>query len=169
MNPQDGPVIHNPDDGGRKEIRRASMSACKWRLLCCGDRNWNSRFAITQVLELFHVRKGGIECVIEGEAHGADRLSRVIAEIMGIPVLRFPAEWNKFGKRAGPIRNQQMLEQGKPNAVIAFHNDIASSRGTRHMLTIASKANLPCALISVRPGGGVEIELTDAIPRLLGL
>lgn len=43
-------------------------------------------------------------------------------------LLRFPAKWNEHGKAAGPIRNQQMLTEGKPDVVFAFHDDIASSK-----------------------------------------
>ena len=89
-----------------------------------------------------------IECVIEGEARGADYLARLAAEELGIRVLPFPAEWKKYGKRAGSIRNQRMLDEGKPNFVLAFHNDIGNSKGTRDMVKRARKAGILVEIIS---------------------
>ena len=53
----------------------------------------------------------------------------------------FSAEWHKHGKAAGPIRNTLMLQQ-KPDLVVAFHDDIDSSKGTANMVKKARKANI---------------------------
>jgi hypothetical protein len=58
-------------------------------------------------------------------------------------VRHFPADWDKYGKAAGPIRNKQMLDEGKPQAVIAFSYDLARSRGTANMVAQARDAGLP--------------------------
>lgn len=42
--------------------------------------------------------------------------------MMGFPVERYPADWERYGKRAGPIRNRKMLDQG-PDLVVAFGGD----------------------------------------------
>lgn len=86
------------------------------------------------------------DVVIEGEARGADTMAREAAEQLGIPVLPFPADWTRFGKAAGPIRNRQMLTEGKPTEVIAFHHDISKSRGTRDMVVQARKHGIPTAV-----------------------
>jgi hypothetical protein len=78
--------------------------------------------------------------VIEGEARGADTFARLCAGVLGIEVLRFPADWEKYGRAAGPIRNSQMLKEGNPDVVVGFHHDIEKSKGTRDMLTRAKKA-----------------------------
>jgi hypothetical protein len=83
-----------------------------------------------------------IDVVIEGEARGADTMGRLAAEDFGIPVLKFPANWGVYGKVAGPIRNRQMLSEGRPDLVLAFHNDIANSRGTKDMVKAAMKAGI---------------------------
>jgi len=49
-----------------------------------------------------------------------------------------PAEWDKFGRRAGPLRNEQMLREGKPDVVVAF----PGGRGTAHMVRIAKEAGI---------------------------
>lgn len=105
------------------------------RLLICGDRNWFEGAAIREILLQYKP-----EVVIEGEAKGADTLARIHAEKLNIPVLKFPADWQKYGRAAGPIRNSQMLKEGNPDVVVGFHNRIDDSKGTRDMLTRAKKA-----------------------------
>jgi hypothetical protein len=58
-------------------------------------------------------------------------------------VLHYFANWKLFGLSAGPIRNQQMLDEGKPDFVIAFHDNLYASRGTQDMVTRAMKAGVP--------------------------
>lgn len=82
------------------------------------------------------------DLVIEGEAPGADTLAREAAEYFGIPVLAFPANWQKYGRAAGPIRNTEMLNEGKPDMVVAFHNDYLHSKGTKNMVEQALKRGL---------------------------
>jgi hypothetical protein len=66
---------------------------------------------------------------------------------LGIPVLRFPAEWRKYGHNAGPLRNIQMLSEGKPTLVFAFHDFIQNSKGTKHMVNAARQAGVPTEII----------------------
>lgn len=112
------------------------------RVLICGDRSWQDKELIRQVLSAL----SDVEVVIEGEARGADTLARVVAEELHITVLPFPANWTKFGRAAGPIRNRQMLDEGKPDLVIGFHNNIIESRGTKNMLEQARKARIQTRL-----------------------
>jgi len=105
------------------------------KLLICGDRNWSDGNAVREVIAKFQPA-----FVIEGEARGADILARLSAEAMGIEVKRFPADWEKYGRAAGPIRNSQMLKEGRPDVVVGFHYKIDESKGTRDMLTRAKKA-----------------------------
>lgn len=105
------------------------------KLLICGDRNWSNGDAIRQVIKKFNPTT-----VIEGEAKGADTLARLSAVTMGIDVMPFPADWQKYGRAAGPIRNSQMLKEGNPDVVVGFHYKIDESKGTRDMLTRAKKA-----------------------------
>ena len=84
--------------------------------------------------------------VIHGDCRGADKMAGVVAEKLGMEVIPFPAKWEKHGRSAGPIRNQQMLDEGKPDKVIAFHQDIDNSKGTKNMIKIAEKAGIPVEL-----------------------
>jgi len=108
------------------------------RILFCGDRHWSSYKTICDVMMDYNT-----EVVIEGEAAGADSIARDVAEQFGIPVMRFPADWKRYGRAAGPIRNTQMLKEGMPDFVIAFHDDIDSSKGTRNMVEQAKKKGIP--------------------------
>lgn len=112
------------------------------RVLVCGSRHFNDREKLDETLS-----KLDITTVIEGQARGADTLSREYAERQGIPVLSFPAQWDIHGKAAGPIRNLQMLKEGKPDYVVAFL--AKDSRGTKHMIGIAQKAGIPVEIIEI--------------------
>jgi hypothetical protein len=111
------------------------------RLLICGDRNWTNYQLILKTLRTIH-ETTPVECVIEGEQRGADLLGRQAAEELNITVLPFPANWTKYGRAAGPIRNQQMLNEGRPNSVVAFHSDLMSSKGTKSMVELSMKAGI---------------------------
>lgn len=83
--------------------------------------------------------------IISGSAKGADLLGQRYADERGIPCILMPAQWDTYGKRAGFIRNQQMLDLA--DATIAFWD--GASSGTRHMIAITRQAGLPCRVIRV--------------------
>lgn len=70
-------------------------------------------------------------------------MAGLAAQECGLDVEVYPAQWNEHGRRAGPIRNQQMLTEGRPDIVVYFHLDIDASKGTRDMVTRSRKAGLP--------------------------
>lgn len=127
------------------------------RLLICGDRFWGTELGPDGVTRIQCVRdwdtmfnavkelhsKLPLSAIIEGEAKGADKMGAMVAAILEIPVMKFPADWGTHGKAAGPIRNQQMLTFGKPDLVFAFHHDIRNSKGTKDMVARAKKAKVP--------------------------
>lgn len=127
------------------------------RLLICGDRNWTDKDLIKSVLQSLNVK---VDCIIEGEARGVDTLAREVAEELKIPVEGYPARWGECGRAAGPIRNQQMLDEGKSDAVLAFHDDIEKSKGTKDMINRARKAGVPVTLISHPTEGACDISQT---------
>lgn len=108
------------------------------RVVVCGDRDWQDEEAIRQ--RLGELPSGTV--IIHGVARGADQLAGRVAQQLGFEVLEFPADWRVFGKAAGPIRNRKMLEEGKPDLVIAFHPDLPVSKGTRNMVEISNKAGV---------------------------
>jgi hypothetical protein len=78
--------------------------------------------------------------IIHGDAQGADTLAKYWARHNHVPDVPFPADWTRYGLAAGPIRNQQMIDQGRPNVVIAFVT--GSGPGTRNMLRKADEAHI---------------------------
>lgn len=133
------------------------------RLLVCGDRKWADGLAIRRVLEKWlavQLSKGDKQnTVIQGDAPGADGFAKHWAENKGLLCLSFPAEWARFGKGAGPIRNKKMLLVGKPEMVFAFHANIFKSKGTKDMIEQAEAAGVPVRLFG--KGGQELLELQD--------
>jgi len=115
------------------------------RILVTGDRNWTDEQTILAALVGLKAREGTAVTIIHGAARGADTIAGRIAKELGFDVEAYPADWNKYGKAAGPIRNKQMLREGKPQGVLAFHDDLFHSRGTRNMVEISKSAGLPVA------------------------
>lgn len=76
--------------------------------------------------------------IISGTARGADQLGEKFAEEMGYELEKYPADWDKYGKSAGYIRNKEMAEHA--DAVICFWD--GSSLGTKHMVDIAKEKGL---------------------------
>ena len=107
------------------------------RVLVCGGRRFDDAVTLGSWLGGIHKRQG-IALLIEGGAGGADFMARKFAEWTGIPVQTFPADWDKHGKAAGPIRNQHMLDAGKPDLVVAFEG----GRGTDDMIARAERAGV---------------------------
>lgn len=118
------------------------------RVLVCGSRDWNDRSAIERELDRLHRPENAPLVVIQGGATGADSMAGVWAMRRGVEHECYPANWKKYGKGAGPIRNQQMLDEAKPDLVLAFTNDISESRGTRDMVTRSRKAGVKTLIIS---------------------
>lgn len=117
------------------------------RVLVCGSRDYRSAETVFDTMEALH-REHRFTEVIEGEATGADTLGRQWAEYRRLPVRKFPADWKKYGKAAGPIRNKQMLDEGKPDLVVAFPlNGLENSKGTKNMVKQARAAGIKTIVI----------------------
>ncbi len=104
------------------------------RVLVCGGRDYRDPDAVYSALDKLDAEQG-IECVIEGGALGADCFAAEWADYTKTPHEQFIADWKKHGKSAGPIRNRLMLEDGKPDLVMAF----PGGRGTANMISQAEK------------------------------
>jgi hypothetical protein len=113
------------------------------KVLICGSRYFNDYNRLETILSDI----SGISAIIHGGANGADLLGERYARQNSIPVHRFPAEWSKYGKSAGPIRNRRMLRDGAPDLVIAFL--APNSRGTKDMIKVAEKAGIPVKIVEI--------------------
>lgn len=112
------------------------------RVLVCGDRNWTDRTLIRD--RLSQLPTGTV--IVQGGARGADRLAEQVADDLGFVVENYPAEWDKYGRSAGPIRNREMLDT-RPHLVIAFHDDLSKSKGTKDCVNEARNRNITVEVI----------------------
>lgn len=96
------------------------------------------------------VEFGPVRRVIEGGATGADRGGRMFAAALGIECVTVEAEWERYGHRAGPIRNRAMLMEHIPGLVIAF----PGKAGTRNMIAVARS----CGVRVIQPTGNFFLE-----------
>lgn len=110
-----------------------SREFCDWELFTEG---------ITRILE----QEGKLPIlVVSGGARGADRMGEKWAKDNGIKTLVFKPEWGKHGKRAGLIRNADIIENA--THVLAFPSE--SGSGTQHALGLAKEKNLPIQVIYI--------------------
>ena len=86
------------------------------------------------------VKEGEEIIVVSGAARGADTLGEKYAEEKGYKVERYPANWNKYGNRAGYLRNKKMAEVS--NACIVFLCKDSENKGSKMMISIATEEKL---------------------------
>lgn len=112
------------------------------KLAIIGSRTFNNYNQLNEVLEPY---KSRITLVISGAAKGADSLGEKWANENNIETLIFPADWNTYGKRAGFIRNEDIIKNCE--CVVAFWN--GKSKGTAHSLSLCKKLNKPYKIIDI--------------------
>jgi hypothetical protein len=113
------------------------------RVLVCGGRDYSDWKTIYNVLDKEHA-ENPIDVLIHGGAKGADRIAHVWASKRNVKVEYYKiteADWSLHGNAAGPIRNQEMLDKGKPDLVIAFPSK--NSVGTYDMIDRAGIVGVP--------------------------
>lgn len=106
------------------------------RVLICGGANYNRVHVIRHNLDRLHAEHK-FTCVITGGAPGADTHANEWAISRGIQDIVVPAQWDRFGLRAGPIRNSEMLKLS-PDLVVAF----PGAKGTADMTRKARAAGV---------------------------
>lgn len=114
------------------------------RLLVTGDRDYKDYDAVRETLA--KLQNQGFTTVIEGEARGADTFARVAGKELGMKVIALPAKWDKYGMAAGPRRNAEMLTYN-PELVVAFHDDLDNSKGTKDMVIKSRAKGLEVRLV----------------------
>lgn len=114
------------------------------RVLVCGGRDFDDQALLDATLDRLH-QVHVFTVLIEGNARGADRMAGAWAEAQGIAHEIFSADWETLGAKAGPIRNQQMLDEGRPDLVVAF----PGAGGTDHMKRIARAGGIEVVEVEV--------------------
>ena len=116
------------------------------KILVTGSRFWTDEKAIADAI----IKHGTLSeeiTIIEGEAKGADTIAKHFANKMGCKVKGYPADWNTYGRSAGPIRNQKMLDDNPDiHLVLAFTDDIDASIGTSDMVARSIKKGIKVIL-----------------------
>ncbi len=107
------------------------------RVLVCGGRDFTNSDMVYYYLDYYH-KNFMFDVVIEGDAKGVDRMAGYWARKNKIDLKIFKAQWDLYGKSAGYKRNQQMLDEGKPDLVIAFRG----GKGTTMMVNLAKQAGV---------------------------
>lgn len=132
------------------------------RLLVCGGRDFQDREWAYHVLDRFHAKCGPVGIVIHGAAKGADSLGEEWAVSRCVASVGYNAHWQRDGRAAGPIRNQRMLDEGRPSVVLAF----PGGRGTADMVARARKAGLTVYEIPPRPSGWTPVKHPKTGPNV---
>ena len=121
----------------------------KRKVLVCGGVDFNNEALLAETLDAILEKENTV--IVSGGAKGADSLAEKYAADNGIKIKVFPANWNKYGKAAGPIRNKKMLEyisdSGNP-LVIAFWN--GKSRGTKNTIETARKMKIATLIVDYK-------------------
>lgn len=107
------------------------------RILVCGGRDFEDKNLLDRTLDEID-RQSPFDTIIHGMARGADTLAGDYARSHRKALLEYPALWNTHGRAAGPIRNTQMLREGKPDLVVA----LPGGKGTANMIRLAKEAGV---------------------------
>lgn len=114
----------------------------KYKLAVIGSRNFNNYNLLSSTLNKY---KDKISHIVSGGARGADDLSERWANENDIPTIIFLADWNTHGKKAGMLRNHDIIKEC--DACIAFWD--GESNGTKHSISLCeSKYNKPIKIIN---------------------
>lgn len=131
---------------------RPNRSSVKLRLLICGGRHFSDYETLSdeaeKILSDYSVTYADVE-IVSGHCEGADQLGERFAKEHGMSLKIFPAEWKKYGRAAGPIRNKKMVEyisECDRCAVLAFVSK--NTKGTNNTLSLAKAKGIRTVKIS---------------------
>lgn len=115
----------------------------KVKVLVTGSRTWDDVHEIYWAFRKWWEEAGQPDqpLLLSGACpKGADALAEYVWERNGWPVQRFPADWHQYGKRAGFVRNEQMVYEN-PDVCIAFIQN--ESKGATHTARLAERRGIP--------------------------
>lgn len=123
------------------------------RVIIAGSRDFDNLSKlttdVTDILSKIPVDGISKTRIISGTARGADQMGEQYARSTGCEISRFPADWDRLGKRAGYVRNAEMAQfavaDGNTGILIAFWD--GKSRGTKHMIGLAEKYGLETHIV----------------------
>lgn len=112
------------------------------RVLITGSRHWDCHELAARVVGKLKAKYPEGLVIVHGNAGGVDSAFRKACQAAGVEHEAHPAEWHKYGRRAGPLRNQAMVDAGAAFA-IACHDDLDNSKGTGDCVTRCLAAGVP--------------------------
>ena len=126
----------------------------EFNIIIAGSRTFNDLKTLTDATDKFlatiaRMHFGRNVTVISGTAQGADKLGEKYAGMHKYKVTQMPADWERFGKRAGYLRNEEMAKIA--HACIVFWKD--QSHGSKNMIEIARAKGIPTAVIEPAGNG----------------
>jgi len=120
------------------------------KVLITGSRWWKSIEHVQKIHDHL-VRLPEDTTIVHGDCKGVDLIADAIARELNFIVIPCPANWTLYKKRAGRIRNQEMYDKESPfDLVLAFHDDIENSKGTKHMVSIVRELSPETKIIIVQ-------------------
>lgn len=120
------------------------------KIIIAGSRTFNDYELVRKTMSaLFdNISPSQMEIISGHCPSGADRLGEMFAERNGIRLTLFPADWNKYGKTAGPIRNKQMAEYVSSDGYLVAFWD-GKSRGTKNMIEEAHRVGATVKIVQI--------------------
>jgi hypothetical protein len=106
------------------------------RICVCGGRDYYDKHKVWNTMDTFRSIVPDF-VLIHGDAKGADSLADAWARYNEIETDPFPADWEQHGKKAGPIRNRQMIASGI-DLLLAF----PGGKGTADMIAACKAAGV---------------------------
>jgi hypothetical protein len=113
------------------------------KVIIAGSRNFNDYNLLKTSCDNLLTQFTNIE-IVSGTARGADKLGERYAREKGYDIKQFPANWDKHGKSAGYIRNDEMAQYA--DMLIAFWD--GTSKGTKHMIDLANKRGIKVEIVN---------------------
>ena len=115
------------------------------RIIIAGSRNFNDyallEKALNKYIEDTKINPDEIE-IVSGHARGADSLGELFAKNNKLQLTKFPAQWDKYGKSAGFLRNREMANYALQETGVLFAFWDGQSRGTNHMINFSREKGL---------------------------
>lgn len=127
-----------------KSAKEAAIDQGEFRLVVAGSRGFESYERLSAELDKYLAGKSNVT-IISGTARGADRLGEKYAQEHGYKLEQVPAQWAKYHRGAGPIRNAQMVKTA--DAVLVFWDN--ESSGTRNIIECARAESIPCKIVNI--------------------
>src|SRR5678809_778300 len=118
------------------------------KVLFTGDRKWRPEYekALIEVFDELQDWKGEVKIIVGDCPTGVDASVAVLANTYKIPCHVEGADWGRYGKGAGMIRNKAMVDL-KPDICIACHHDLTQSKGTKDCTKQAIRAGITTVMI----------------------